>query len=295
MSKYSLKMLLALGFFVGLISLIPRGKGTAALSKQDFWKNKVTQKPTYDYVVAGDSRVYRGFPAEVLGNAFNFGFSSASITPYFIEKAASLLKPDGKKVLILGVTPHSLSGPYKKYNAHLKGLEKKWSKNVDLEALAGGEKTYSFDSFIKDPTDDLTRHFQGSKAPKRVTYYRSGFVGTATMTESHKKALDSYKKTFSKVRFDPEMMNSSCEKISELVERDYKVYFYFPPVPGSMTGLEKGLGQFSFELLVERWKGCGAEPIEVEGNFLSYDGSHLNELSAYNLAIFIREKLPERR
>lgn len=294
MSKYSLKMLLALGFFVGLISLIPRGKGTAALSKQYFWKNKVTQKPTYDYVVAGDSRVYRGFPAEVLGNAFNFGFSSASITPYFIEKAASLLKPDGKKVLILGVTPHSLSGPYKKYNKHLKGLEKKWSKNVDLVGLAGGDKTYSFDSFIKDPTDDLTRHFQGSKAPKRVTYYRSGFVGTATMTESHKKALDSYKKTFSKVRFDPGMMNSSCEMISELVERDYKVFFYFPPVPQSMKEMEEKLGGFDFSHFAKIWAYCGAERIATDGDYLSYDGSHINESSAYKLAEMIRIKLARR-
>ena len=103
--------------------------------KESFWAHKVTADSIYDIVAVGDSRVYRGVDPEAIETqcfklkgtkiqALNFGFSSAGLEPYILEKAKALLKYGGKRVMLIGVSPNSFIESSQK-NGHLKKIEPK--------------------------------------------------------------------------------------------------------------------------------------------------------------------------
>ena len=80
-----------------------------------FWYKKTFAPNDQDILLVGDSRVYRGLSpaamAAVLKGSkiLNFGYSSAGFEPFFLDAAVKKLSAKGKRILVLGVTPHSLT------------------------------------------------------------------------------------------------------------------------------------------------------------------------------------------
>lgn len=72
----------------------------------------MTQNSTYDIVIFGDSRVYRGLDPETISkntqkSAYNFGFSSAGYSPQILNWVHNHC--DSNSIIILGVTSLSLT------------------------------------------------------------------------------------------------------------------------------------------------------------------------------------------
>ena len=273
--------------FLGRMIQPSEGKSLEVLSKEDFWSSKLQQGSYYDFVALGDSRVYRGFDPRVFEKAYNFGFSSQQLVPEYLESSLKLFREDGEKTLIIGVTAHSLIN---KTGSHRKILQKEEERISFLE-LRG------LKSFISDPTGDLSLFFQRVELAERKEtkffFYNNGFSGTYTSKINPNRALASYQDTFSKHQFQKERTREVAAKISDLVQRGIKVFFYIPPVPDGMKELERSMGKFDEEYVIKSFMQAGAKYIPVLDSYTSYDGSHILETEAIRLTKNIKKYIEE--
>ena len=81
-----------------------------------YWAIKMEWKACADVVLAGDSRINAGLaPTEMAGSLpdrriLNFGFYAVAFTPQYLEAIEDVLDPDsGEPIIVLGISPHSLS------------------------------------------------------------------------------------------------------------------------------------------------------------------------------------------
>jgi hypothetical protein len=279
-----LGLLLAGGARLAFDSGAERGLDASA-----FWLQKTFPERLFDGVIVGDSRVYRGVSPELveaqLGgrSVHNFGYSSARLTPKFLDAAEALLDPDsGAPFVVIGLTAHSLSAPPAKgANPHFDGFASRSRASVYVtrrgEWLAGR----ALPSLIADPTVRLQMARQ--KAAE-VTYHQHfdgrGFVASTTDPVDPQRALPGYRKTLAAHPVATAQIEALADWVRGAVQRGVTVVVFVPPRPAAMAGIERGAG-WSETALRRRLQGAGAQWLSVPFEGLSsYDGSHLDAASA---------------
>ena len=100
---------------IGLIGLLrPDAMRTVSREKW-FWTWKTHSDRKFDVVFVGDSRTYRGISPESMAEGLqgfrilNFGYSSGSLSALMLAEAESRLDAGGRRIIVLGVTPSSLT------------------------------------------------------------------------------------------------------------------------------------------------------------------------------------------
>lgn len=264
-----------------------------------FWANKVHNSKTYNLILLGDSRLYRGVsPAamkDVLGQDYrilNFGFSSGGLNPRIFREAENRFAKDGSdKTVVMAVTPYSLTVDAAKNKHFLQEFTR--PKEMVLQYLSYN----SFLGFFNSVSPNMLRKkILGKERKPRIYYYQEffpdGWVASYTVPKDEERALKSYTETFSKYQVDWKLINELCEQTQEWSQKGIMVFAFRPPVPEKMLALENELSGFNQHLFVEKFEKSGGVWVSIDhSDYETYDGSHLLRGSAVKLSHELAEKL----
>ena len=261
--------------------------------KESFWAHKVSADSIYDIVAVGDSRIYRGVDPEEIEaryfklygakiKAMNFGFSSAGIEPYILEKARALLKHGGKRILLIGISPNSFIESSQK-NGHLKKIESQDPKDLWIKKNIYPKlylfRRYAFSDFVKY---------------KRREFYlekfnlNSGFVGSVKFPYDSTAGIKDYSRQLLTNKIDTFAVRVFLETLQKLKSEGVRIVAIRIPTTERMRILEDKLTSNFCQDLFIKIEAEGIECINVQdSNIHSYDGSHLDEKSAKLLSVKI--------
>lgn len=277
------------------LNYLPKPDISDELSKQ-FWIKKTFADPHYDAIIIGDSRVYRGVsPGEISKSnggikVLNFGFSSAGLNDYLIERGIAKLNPEGKKIVVFGISMFSFTKE-SVANEHLKLLEKTKREEVlgvfylaDLRNLFAPidpqyliQKKYNQEAKLKSKPDYYHQRFEAE-----------GWVASNIQEYDLNKTLKEYKKAFERSKPDKILIKNFLLKVKELRGKGYKVYGYISPISPELAALESEFEPEFSEEIRAVFQGSGGKWIDVPiATKNSYDGSHLNEVGAIDLSRII--------
>lgn len=254
-----------------------------------FFEAKLAWAPgSSDVVLAGDSRVYRGLaPTEFTSGRTvrNFGFSSVRLDETYLERAASLLRPNG--TLVIGLS--ALSFTHSKRDGFDEAVERAARRSgsdrvravidttvrercrpVALDLLMG-----SSDGRDQATADEYIERF-----------FDDGFVGSDYVVRQPERALGPYRESLEQgLKADRGMIDDLVREIAELEARGTRVVCLRVPTSLEMASLEDAYAGVDWETLSRDLRGVGAEWLSFDfADFESYDGSHLTEESARELS-----------
>lgn len=262
-----------------VLGIISNNTPTEELTKQMF-VHKVHDSKTYDLLVAGDSRVYRGVSTkpfkEVLNvEAYNLGFSGGNFETQMFDIIDQKLNKESKQpIIVLGVTPHSLTKHYKP-NGHIRELTKMKREEVFtyMYFLRYGSvfSPYSITEIINKISNDKywkTGFYQ-------VPNIEEGWIASDFQNRAPNSALEPYYNTCSKRDIDSSVMHRFFNQIEGWCEKGYKVYGFIPPSSPNIESLERSYLEFSDRMIVKKFIESGGKWITLDSVYRSYDGSHL--------------------
>jgi hypothetical protein len=246
------------------------------MKKEIFWSSKLIKNPTYDIVIIGDSRAYRGINPTIIETqlnnqfkCFNYAFSSAGLDSFYINQAIEKLNPNGKKVLLIGVSVNSFY-PQALKNEHLKELMAESPKNLWVKKHVYGYITdfsaYSFSDFL------------GFKTGKQ--YYenfnpQNGFVMSCNFPIDTNAAISSYQKYFNSHQLDTIAVKNFIEQLKTLKNKKFTLVLMRIPASYSMFQIEDKASNDLINQLKQSTQSFGVQWLETEPTKHTYDGSHL--------------------
>jgi hypothetical protein len=151
-------------------------------------------------------------------------------------------------------------------------------------------------ALIPDPSVALQ---MAGQAVTSIKYYEQfddrGFVASRTDPVDPKRALKPYKKTFSKARYAEARLASLTAWAKEQVGAGTRIFAVIPPVPEAMAQLEAEQGGFNALHVRRVLEAAGVVWLDVPVDDLtSYDGSHLDPVSAARFSARVAQALAER-
>ena len=299
----SVRILLITVILIGLTAFISYDKRDpsrqSSAVEDRFWVLKTHLLRTeYNMVIVGDSRVYRGFSPRAMNSVLpgyriiNIGFKSGGLSRLMLKKAESLLNPEAKtRIVILGVTPHSLT-PVAEKNEHYFSI-KKWSR---LEAL---EKVYLVrlrTLFMPVSRDELvnllTLRKESDHARLHQVFEDDGWVASWFEVPQPEAALAEYKRGFRSNQVHPDLCEDLFQIVQEWKSEGIQAFGLRPPTTRAMVALENSISGFNETQFVEGFRKAGGIWLTFNpDDYFSYDGSHLEPESARKISRDLAEKI----
>ena len=254
-------------------------------SDEAFWITKTHSKTKYDIVVCGDSRIYRGISPDDLVSAtnttlkaINLGYSSGGYSSSYLDFAVSKLNPLSKnKILVLGITPHSLTKEAFA-NKHLQSFQK-----LSTLSIYKGKYFSSLTKYLNPRK--LVSLVDDESGKLHTKNYASGWMASWYNNTDSLEAIASYKKTFSKYQVEQEEVDSLLSNIEKLQDKGITIIAFRPPTTTVMDSLENAISGFNEAYLSNKLDSLGILYITFNSaKYLSYDGSHLHKKSAIKLS-----------
>lgn len=258
---------------------------SSRMKADQFWSYKTHTKKKFDIVLIGDSRLYRGLSPDAMKkempnfDILNFGYSNGGLhEPLLSEAAKKLDEESTKKIIVIGVTPASLTPGAAKNEHLLQELRRKNSEVFQriylthyLQLFEPTTPKMIINSiFDKVETNNYYEHF---------TKY--GFVGGRKDVYDTNEALESYRKQFQREQVSDAIIDNLLKQVKEWNNKGIKVFGYRPPSTKKMEQLENELSGFREVQFVKQFEEAGGIWLELQiDNLKSYDGSHLDEESA---------------
>lgn len=284
----TLSLTVALGILIKLV--LPEPIKNTGL-RDGFWLNKTHSKELKNIVVGGDSRIYRGVSVEAIEQetpgltAVNLGYSSAGFSSEYLDFLTARLSSTGRKILVLGLTPHSFTLDAAKnelYHEHKEVGQFQIFKGMYLSKYLK-----HFAPYKPKELRDLMLH--GEPEDKYFEEFRSsGWVKSYRIPEDTVKALDIYENIFSKYQVNDSLITCFFNEVDTLIANDIEVVAFRPPTFDSMSQLEDSLSGYDEEKIKYNVLMRGGVWIDLTNeDYHTYDGSHLHYTSAENLSTVI--------
>lgn len=256
-----------------------------------FWILKTHSPELLDVIIVGDSRVYRGLSPEHMGKnllgcrIFNFAYSAGSLGERMLSEAEKRLDPNGRKIIILGVTPLSLT-PRSALDEQF--LQEKNKDRLEVAYIMHlGQLNDFFAPFTK-----LLKTADSDSPEYHQEYHKDGWIASWMKPERPNEGLDSYAGAFTNNSVSAEIEKNLVARTADLVKRGYRVFAFRPPTCREMTELENRLSGFREEEFVKNFTAAGGLWIPVSNNdYHSYDCSHIDKESAIKLSYFIADRI----
>ncbi|OPY10232.1 MAG: hypothetical protein A4E68_00006 [Syntrophaceae bacterium PtaB.Bin095] len=276
---------------IGLIGLLrPDAMRTVSREKW-FWTWKTHSKNTYDIVVLGDSRVYRGVSPETMKDVlpgyriFNLGYSSGSLSPLMLAESIKRLNKEGKRIVILGITPHAMTPKA--------ALDEQFRQEKNRTASEILENIYlaPFLGYF-DPTTPIKflEDIRGKNKDYREEIYESGWIATSMNPLSPPEAIGRYEQIFADNRVSPVLVDNIMRQTETWSRERIRVFAFRPPTSPEMVDLESRLSGFDEEEFRQHFIRAGGIWIDVnQPGYRSYDHSHLDRDSAEALSRLIAQ------
>ncbi len=268
---------------------------------EEFWNRKTHGLKKYDFVIIGDSRVYRGVDPQIISSlnpplrGINLGYSSAGFSPILFQHAEKKLDPRGEKIILIGLTPHAFTQEAAG-NAHLKQFLSKPLGEVVSSAYING----AFTVFAPLDWRKLLKR-ESSGDSNYIENYRTdaGFVGSDYRSREPLTALSSYREIYKKYKADPRIEEAFIRQIQEWKSLGFQVLVFDIPTHKSLADLEIQVSGHRFSWVRQQLNQLGIAVIRADSqDYVSYDGSHLALESAErfseHLGIQLRQALQAR-
>ena len=282
---YTIVVFLALS--AGIKAFLPEPEHSA-LESDRFWTLKTHSTAKYNVVIGGDSRVYRGINPDIIEavnpglSAINLGYSSGGFGPLMFDLIKSRLSPEGRKIIILGITPFSLT-PKAIKNEHLQGImdesQSDQFKHLNVNPLMTIFKTYKprymFKAWLGENEPD--HYYQ--------EYHDNGWVKSDRQPHNENEALNSYRKQLQDNSVEEKDIEVFMLQVSAWNKEGIEVIGFRLPSSRIMEALEDSLSGYNESDIRHRFEKAGGKWLQFSSNdFESYDGSHLDYISAEKLS-----------
>jgi hypothetical protein len=222
---------------------------------------KAHTKEKFDIIFFGDSRVYRGLSPQVFNtvignvNVLNFGFSSAGYSEDMLLDIESKLNPNGAKIILLGITAHSLT-PKGADNAQYKSL-----KLLKREDLIQSIFLYKFLKLFSPTSYSLINEKVRpiKNYSNQEIFYENGYVATFHTPVDSMAAIKSYISDFKDNLVDTNIISLLSYKIKIWQRQGIKVFAYQPPTPLVMQETEIKYGNYNQRIVREKIINAGGD------------------------------------
>ena len=327
MDKYKLRFIsvfiLAALLLVAVVVLRPNPD--SGLSKTLFWRQKLESGQVNEIVAVGDSRVLHcivpeHFSSQGIEPGLNLGFRGAALNESLVEFAASRLKAQGERVLLVGVTPNSFtpnanqSNGFEQEQKNLAGTTFRfpnWLSNIfyanqsdgsDQEqgnrtAIVIGRPNWLsniLDRLQPSSLAEVNRIARGKTKPKSEHFHETGWIDTTHASPNEKEALKFFRHRFDQNQADAKRISEFLSMVKEYSTSGILVVCFRPPVTTEMAKLEDTLSGFSYAQFKTDLDEAGGIWIDAEDPELnSYDGSHLDGESARKLSATFAIKIKQ--
>lgn len=278
----------------------PKQPGISGLPEELFWMRKMQWRQQFDVVVAGDSRVYRDVAPNAMSRALpglriaNYGFSGGGYAPEFLDATRRLLDPKCKKpIIVLGLTPHSLTGKAEAKNGFLD------NGNMDPFAKLALLRLPGPFLFLSRYSQEESKMLFVRHAPP-VVYYsefrEDGWVRSAKKPESRQEAIPQYRIMFAEGNSVSEhIVSRVMRRIRKWTAQGIAVYALRMPASPEMMKLENEMSGYRERDIAARVAKAGGMWLTFDyAEYHSYDGSHLTgeaaEAFSYDLASAIARR-----
>lgn len=257
-----------------------------------FWYKKTFASNDKDIVLVGDSRVYRGLSPATMNillkenKILNFGYSSAGFDPYFLDEAVKKLSADGKRILVLGITPHSLTtiaaqNEHYREQAHQEKLPF-WVK--DIEDFFGRDSTIASIKYLLNMKQTSEKYYS--------VYHDDGWCECHYPLDPG-RGLSIYQKRFSSYQVSSEVVENMLSKVKELTKIGVTIFAFRPPTYPDMEKLEDATSGFVEKDFIRDFEAAGGRWLFLDDRFSfdCYDGSHITGKAAKKLSHELGQKI----
>lgn len=263
-----------------------------SISQKEYnWAYKTHTSDKFDIVAVGDSRVNIGIVPSVIEEelglrTLNFGYSAAGLTQELILGAVDKLDRSGAKILLLGISPASLSSARCENESF-----HEWQNLTSYQfwkITTFNELMYYFDPI--SPID----YVYGWIDKKQGLYTQYGENGwrSVEIYPRDRRALVGYQSVLGDSPISQEVIENLLVTIDSCVKRDVRVVAFRVPSIPEMWALEDSLSRFDTFRIPEGIVNNGGEWIEFETGFYeSVDASHLARNSAFLFSQVLADSL----
>ena len=276
---------------IGLIGLLrPDAMRTVSREKW-FWTWKTHSDRKFDVVFVGDSRTYRGISPESMAEGLqgfrilNFGYSSGSLSALMLAEAESRLDAGGRRIIVLGVTPSSLTPRAARDEQYRQEKNRTSSEVLENIYMAPFLKYF-------DPTTPI-RFFEeiGSrKARFREAFHESGWIAGWKEPAGPPDPIGVFANLFTDNPVSPVLVDNVLRQTEAWTREGIRVYAFRPPTSRNMTDMEIRRSGFDETTFRQRFIRAGGVWIDVDRpGYRSYDHSHLDKESAETLSRLVAE------
>jgi len=265
----------------------PDPKYDESQNAKAFWQHKVfgLADGSYDIILSGDSRIYRGLDPEQFDTTikgtktFNFGFSGGGHNPLIFSEIDRILNDDPARThaVVLGITPYSLT-PKAQLNAEYLDYKAK-GPPASLQGIYDWFRPLSFSHLKK-----LAAGNTAKPSNEVYKYDENGWVRSDWTKRDKTAELANYKANFDGNRVDQAVIEGIIRKTAEWAAQGIIVVAFRPPTTPAMLALENSASGFNETAFKAAFKAAGGLWVEAGQNYETYDGSHLTPESSEQLS-----------
>ena len=257
-----------------------------------FWTKKTYAKSTYNLVLMGDSRVYRGISPEIMETnlpntkILNFAYSNGGLNATMFAAAHSKLNPsENKKIMLLGITANSITEYTQSNEQYYQELNR--PREEVWERLYMNPLLYWFSATSPEKLKDLF-HPVKQLAYYLSEYHMNGYVESDKYPIDTLEAISSYTKDFNSYKVEEKNIVELLNLVKRYSAERIIVIGFRPPVSEPLKQLEDSLGNYNEATLKIRLIEAGGYWIDINhSHYKTYDGSHLTKESAKRFSEFI--------
>lgn len=249
------------------------------------WSAKLGWRHCADVVFAGDSRVGRGVaPAAVSAalpgrRVLNFAFVANGYTDAYLDDLPRVLRRQGgRPVLVLGITPRSLTQYASEDNGylHFRQNPPSWF-GAGFPRLAHALRPASI--------QELRNLLAGRPEPPPDALFErhlDGWEAAVPRVRQPEAMLASYRQGFANWPVDPAVIDRLLDHVRRWSAEGIAVYAFRPPTCAAMIDLEDACSGFDEDAFVAAFAAAGGTWIPTPGDtYDCYDGTHLTRESAW--------------
>jgi len=250
-----------------------------------FWLDKAHWRAMADVVLAGDSRTYRALsPAHmshILGNIriLNFGFASVGYSPQYLAAIQEVLDPvSPRKVVVLGVTPYSLTPKASRRNDFTENRLRPPRSTLDdiLIPVVFRLEPMSLRK-IPLPFVGASHYYE--------EFHPDGWVASRRVPERPGEAVGIYNGIFKGNTVDPRIQEGLVDQVGRWSRSGIRVYAFRPPTCQEMIDVENKRSGFDERALAAQFEAAGGTWLNADQTaYHTYDGSHLRRDAALTLS-----------
>ena len=273
-------------------------EGTSHISRM-FWLRKTFAESNYDFVIAGDSRAYCGvspaYVSDFLQSArgINLGYPLVGWTEEYCHLIEDKLDPDGMRIIILGVSPHSLLE-----SALANSSLRQYMDTPPLESLLVSQcpTLVSWFSSIKIMDVIFFALHRGPFVPsielcqlERQIGHNNGWIESWADVVKTEGSINFYRRKFENEQISEDVLGFLCERISKWNNEGIRVFCIRLPASREIEKIENIQSGFVEGVVATSVVDAGGNWLFLDGrqSYHTYDGSHLSREDAIRLSRYL--------